>query len=809
MPLSDVIACLTERHDLNLVVIAVLICVAACLCVFRIRSRMRHTEGLVRAAWIFLSGLEAGCGVWATHFIAMLAFRPGVAAGYDPLGTLASLLFAVTGCTLAFAVAWTGAQERSRMVAGGLLLTLAIGLMHFTGMAAYRVQAAESWNPAIIWVGMALGTGLATLSLSIGGRTREFARQCLGAALFAGAICAVHFLAMGALSLTPDPSIYVPPQMMDENVLAFIVVMLAVLIILGGLGAAYIDDESSRHSVIRLRRLADSAREGIVVLLDGRINDANAAFCALAGASPEVLAGRSLLDELLQLDEPDPFDLSGERREGALRPIHAEEELIPVEVYIRDLEKEAGAPPMSIVSVRDLREQRAAQDRIRFLAEHDPLTGLPNRRAVQQQLDAAIERVRRTEEHLAVVSVDLDDFRAVNDLHGHGAGDALLISLGQRLKTLATGASFAGRLGGDEFVFVYVSNDADTVAKLADWASGLVASLSRPVIYQGQPLDPTASVGVSVFPIDGADASSLMSAAEAALSRAKEAGRNSFAFFKREMDVSVRERRALARDLKQAIAEDQLLVYYQPQARTCDGSLSGFEALVRWVHPVKGFLPPDQFVSIAEESGLIADLGAWVLRRACADAASWPKPAHVAVNLSPLQVTLNTLPALVHEVLIETGLSPARLELEITESALIHDFQAALDTLRRLKALGVRIAMDDFGTGYSSLSTLHSFPFDKIKIDKSFVEGIGVLERSTVIVRAVLGIGRGLNIPVVAEGVETLDQYEFLQREACAEVQGYFIGRPGPSEAWSELFEADTAAPQPPRTTDAASADAA
>ena len=802
--MPEIIDCLTSRHDPNLMAIALLICLAGSLCVFRIRSRMRHTEGLVRAAWIFLAGLEAGCATWATHFIAMLAFRPGVLSGYDPLGTLSSLLFAVTGCTLAFAVAWTGAQERSRMVAGGLLLALAIGVMHFAGMAAYRLQAAEAWRPATIWFGMVLGVGCATGSLMIASRPRDFLRQFLAAAALAGAIACIHFMSMAALVLTPDPSVYVPPQMMDENVLAFIVVMLAVLIILGGLGAAYIDDESARHSVIRLRRLADSAREGIVVLLDGRVNDANAAFCALAGASPEALAGRRLLEELLDLDEADPFDLSGERREGSLRPIHADEERIPVEVYIRELEKEAGAPAMSIVAIRDLREQRAAQDRIRFLAEHDPLTGLPNRRALQQQLDAVIERVRQTDERLAVACIDVDDFRAVNDLMGHGAGDALLISLAQRLKTLATGGSFVARVGGDEFVVVHVSSESDTVAKLADWASNLVANLRRPVIYQGQTLDPTASVGVSVFPFDGADSSTLLSAADTALTRAKEAGRNTFAFFKREMDNSVRERRALARDLKQAIVENQLQVYYQPQASTRDGSLIGFEALVRWIHPTRGFLPPDQFVAIAEEAGLIADMGAWVLRRACADAAGWPKPVHVAVNLSPLQVTLNSLPNLVHEVLIETGLSPARLELEITESALISDFQAALDTLRRLKALGVRVAMDDFGTGYSSLSTLHSFPFDKIKIDKSFVEGIGDLARSTVIVRAVLGIGKGLNIPVVAEGVETLEQYEFLRGEDCAEVQGYLIGRPAPAEAWAELFQADFAVPLAPLDADAA-----
>ena len=274
--------------------------------------------------------------------------------------------------------------------------------------------------------------------------------------------------------------------------------------------------------------------------------------------------------------------------------------------------------------------------------------------------------------------------------------------------------------------------------------------------------------------------------------------------FRRELHDAITAQRALAHDLRAAIAADELTVYYQPQARAEDGKLCGFEALVRWRHPVHGFLAPDRFIGVAEASGLIGALGEWVLRRACLDAMSWPKPVPVAVNLSPLQVGEPGLPARVHEILIEMGLPPHRLELEITESALFRDYQRALDTLRRLKALGVKIAMDDFGTGFSSLSTLQSFPFDKIKIDKSFVEGVGVLERSTVIVRAVLGIGRGLAIPVVAEGVETAEQMAFLRDEQCSVVQGYYIGRPGPIELHASMIEDAPVPARTPRRTAAA-----
>jgi predicted signal transduction protein with EAL and GGDEF domain len=288
-----------------------------------------------------------------------------------------------------------------------------------------------------------------------------------------------------------------------------------------------------------------------------------------------------------------------------------------------------------------------------------------------------------------------------------------------------------------------------------------------------------------------------MANADMALYRAKESGRGVYRFFKREMDESIRERRALARDLKQGIIDEELVVHYQPLARASDGEVCGFEALVRWQHPTRGMIPPLDFIPVAEENGLIAPLGEWVLRRACRDAASWEKPLRIAVNLSPLQLNNPALPTLVHEVLIESGLSPHRLELEITESALFKDYQRALDNLRRLKALGVRIAMDDFGTGFSSLSTLQSFPFDKIKIDKSFVENIHRHDRATVIVRAVLGLGRSLEIPVVAEGVETEEQIVFLRGEDCAELQGYAIGRPGPIDSLGAWTMASEAAPKP------------
>jgi predicted signal transduction protein with EAL and GGDEF domain len=303
------------------------------------------------------------------------------------------------------------------------------------------------------------------------------------------------------------------------------------------------------------------------------------------------------------------------------------------------------------------------------------------------------------------------------------------------------------------------------------------------------------SIGVAIYPTDGTDITILLANADAALYRAKAEARGSIRFFEPDMDKRLRHRRALQHDLQAALARDELTLHYQPQA-SIGGEIVGFEALVRWQHPLRGMVSPAEFIPLAEESGLIVPMGEWILREACREAASWPHPLRIAVNLSPVQFRHGDLPTLVHTVLLETGLAANRLEIEITEGVLIGDFSRALSILRRLKNLGLRIAMDDFGTGYSSLSYLQSFPFDKIKIDQAFITNLEHNPQSAAIIRAVIGLGRGLVLPVVAEGVETKAQLEFLSSEACDEVQGYLIGRPQPIGCYSDIVGRKEARPK-------------
>jgi len=437
-----------------------------------------------------------------------------------------------------------------------------------------------------------------------------------------------------------------------------------------------------------------------------------------------------------------------------------------------------------LISVlNDLTERKRHEQRIAHMAHHDALTDLPNRAAYNECLSATIDRAASSSDSFALLCIDLDRFKVVNDVYGHTVGDALLREVAARLAQVCQGA-FVAHLGGDEFSIITPTGPQPQTAEAA--VERLRASLDGDIDIDGCTVRVGLTIGVAIYPYDGTDAATLHANGGAALHRAKSEARGSVRFFEMSTDKQLREKRALQQDLHLAIARNEIELHYQPQA-LIDGEITGFEALARWHHPRYGMVGPSTFIPLAEENGSIVALGEWVLRSACREAASWPRPLQVAVNLSPVQFQRVDLPTLVHEVLLETGLSPARLELEITEGVLIGDFSRAVSILRRLKTLGVRIAMDDFGTGYSSLSYLQSFPFDKIKIDQAFVANLGHSQQSATIIRAVIALARGLDLPVVAEGVETELQLQFLAKEHCTGMQGYYLGRPQPIAAYGEV----------------------
>jgi diguanylate cyclase (GGDEF)-like protein/PAS domain S-box-containing protein len=450
-------------------------------------------------------------------------------------------------------------------------------------------------------------------------------------------------------------------------------------------------------------------------------------------------------------------------------------------IAIRD---DSGDAQYLLTVLDDITERRRSEQHISYLAHNDSLTGLPNRTSFLKHLFDTLDDAAKSGNRFAIMCLDLDRFKEANDTYGHLVGDGLLREAARRLQAAAEGA-FLARIGGDEFIVVLSCDEPEVTAGLI--GERMIEAFKDNFEVDGHQIQVGLSVGVAVYPADGTDATALIANADAALYQAKSEVRGSVRFFEEKLGSRLRERRELQTDLRSAPDRGDLLLHYQPQKTIAFGKVVGFEALARWHCPKRGWVSPETFIPIAEQSTQIIALGEWILREACKEAASWPNPLRVAVNISPVQFHHGDLAKLVHSILLETGLKPDRLELEITEGVLIDDFSRAVSILRKLKVLGVHIALDDFGSGYSSLSYLHAFPFEKIKIDRVFVGDLENNHHSMAIVRAIVTLGHSLNIPVLAEGVENQSQLSFLAQEGCDEVQGYFTGKPQPIDTYADL----------------------
>jgi diguanylate cyclase (GGDEF)-like protein/PAS domain S-box-containing protein len=768
--------CIATEHDLRLVVLAAIICALASFAAITLLHHVRRSNDRMRWAWLAISATSTGFGIWATHFIAMLAFAPGMPTGYNIALTGLSLIIAIliTGVGLAVAVL----SNRSAIAClGGAVVGGGIAAMHYTGMAAFEVPGRLVWDPALVAVSIGFGGLLGATALPVGLRGDALKWKILGALLLTLAICSLHFTAMGAATIVLDPRIQVSETALPSGLLAVAVALasfIVVVLALGGVAIEMRERERSEREADRMRGLANAAVEGLLVCDGDTVVTVNENFADLVGySSADQIVGAKLEQFISDGDVRQRLlDHQNQLVEVMLTRIDGAE--IPVEVIQRPID--LGGKLHCAVAVRDLRARKEAEKNIRFLAHHDALTGLPNRNSFNKKLDQEIEAALAAGRRLAVLCLDLDRFKEVNDLFGHAAGDGALQDVARCVTAVLDDNQMMARLSGDEFAVIVPGLAQPTTAgRIAD---AIMEALQTSGVNSATGTPIATSIGIAVCPDDATDRQALLSHADTALYRAKNEGRGVYRYFEASMGVAVRERRLLEHDLRNAIPRSELKLVYQPQIDIRTGNTVGFEALLRWEHPTRGQVSPAEFIPIAEDTGAILQIGEWVLRTACCEAATWTQPLTVAVNVSAVQIHNVNFAHLIHEVLFETGLQPQRLELEITETALIRDLNRALATLRRIKMLGVRIAMDDFGTGHSSLSNLRAFPFDKIKIDGSFIKSVNVNDQAAAIVQSVLGLGRALKLPVLAEGVETADEFAFLEGEFCDEAQGYLLGMP-------------------------------
>jgi diguanylate cyclase (GGDEF)-like protein len=797
-----VISCITQDHDWRLLLVAVAIGSIAATTSLNLLARAGEATGRTRCAWTCGAAFTFGGGIWATHFIAMLAYQASLPISYSFTLTLLSVLVAMVGSMVAFCLAHRTRCALTTRLAAGLIAGGTIGAMHYLGMAAVRVPGTLLWNHTLVVGSFLVAMPLAVAAFLLFDRLANLRLRFAAAALLVLAICSLHFTGMAALTLLPTGGPSVVQVASDPLPLGTAIAAISLLILLMSQLGSIVDrrfsDQVARDSR-RFRKLADATHEAVLIHANGLVLDANEALCRLLGRPAREIVARPLSDffqgaSLVSLLQPGAAVTAPDQSTELDLQITGRGTL-PMEMrsYIIDHD----GRPAHVALLRDLRERRASEDRIRHMAHHDALTGLANRFLFNDRLGQALAQANRSgDSEVAVLYLDLDRFKPVNDLLGHPAGDKLLQSTAQRLRAAVREGDTVARLGGDEFAIIQIDQNQPQAA--AALGARLCALLGEPHNIDDQQIIIAASIGVAIFPTDAADPTALMQQADTALYRAKHEARLSGAatvrFFEPEMDMLVQQRRRLEADLRGAIGSSQMELHYQPLLRGTDRGLAGYEALLRWHHPQLGWISPATFIPVAEETGMITALGQWVLETACAEAALWNPALSIAVNLSPVQFRHPELVDTVASVLARTGLCPTRLELEVTEGVLIDNAEQALTTLHRLKALGVSIALDDFGTGYSSLSYLSRFPFDRIKIDQCFVRDMLHDTNARAIVQAIIGLGRTLNRQITAEGVETEAQADFLQDEACDQLQGFLLGRPSPA---IEFANARTAAQDP------------
>ncbi|KQT53097.1 diguanylate cyclase [Aureimonas sp. Leaf454] len=764
---------LAAEHSIASVVVALAICLVAGSLLGELLRRSRRVAGPSRAVWLAGTAIVAGLGVWTTHFVAVLGYRPDLPIRYGLQLTAVSALIGVVavGVPLAATVCF---RDRRAAAALGALAGLGIGAMHFTGMTALdgcvQVQSPETAILACLVGAVILGAGRGVARFANSNRM-----TCL---LFTAAVCGTHFTAISGLTLTGRAGS--DGRAADHTVLGLLVLLGAVVIFVGALmallSARRFDAQERAHATILSTALQNMSNGLVFVDGAGRLELFNERFREMfAIPSEDLRIGMSVHQLIGAMAKAGNW--TGETRSscrqrmlGHLRsnPQDAADHVLP-DGRIAAVDSNPVQGGGVVITFDDVTAARSAQRELSHLAFHDALTGLGNRRAFGQRLAQAFASGASV--HLLVL--DLDRFKIVNDTYGHAVGDQLLVQAAERLVAVVGTEGFVGRLGGDEMAVISIGD----LRAASEMSRDIVEAAATPFRIG----DLTTTIGCSIGIAAGADCQSSdewMQRADIALYEAKRQGRGRFAIYRSGMQEAAAKRHRMILDLRSALGNGELHLAYQPVVSLGSNEIVGYEALLRWDHPDLGSISPSVFVPLAEESDQIVTIGAWVLEEACRTAAGWSDGRHVAVNVSTAQFRSPLLRAHIVGALARSGLPAHRLEIELTETALVEDGAQIAHLLSDLRRLGIKIAMDDFGTGYSSLAHMRDFPVDRIKIDRSFVASAEGDRHSLAVIKAVLLMGRDLDIETLAEGVETESQLSLLRDLGCGSVQGYLLGRP-------------------------------
>lgn len=804
---------LTSNYYLPLVMFSIIIAIIASFAALDLSIRIHKTKGIQSFLWLAGGSLAMGLGIWSMHFIAMLAFHLHIPVTYDLTLVILSIFPAIISSGLAlFIVSRYGYSRRKyQFTIGAFFIAVGIVTMHYTGMEAMVMKATLEYNPYLFILSVIIAyvvSFVALLLLFLAQKNYDspgfWWRKVLSSIVMGLAVSGMHYTGMAA-AIFKDHQDHnhdqsnIHTSMLDSTYLAYSIGT-GVLIILGlAFLSSFIKrrfESQSIKSERKFRSVIESASDAIILAdSDGNIISWNKGAQLIFGYQEKDVLGMNLqiiipnrykeahqkgIERYMSTGNPHvigkTLELFGLRKDGSE---------FPIELSLATWGEEGKTYFSSII--RDITDRKKAEAKINQMVYRDHLTGLPNRHLLNDRLTLALEQAKDNQMNIGIMFIDLDRFKYINDTLGHAMGDRLLIEVSKRLQSCLGKSDTVSRQGGDEFVVLLNNTTSDELTIKAQQITKLFTESFK--------LDPemfvTPSIGISMYPADGKDIETLMKNADTAMYRAKEQGRNNFQFFTPDMNDVVTHRMKLEIALRKALGRNEFNVFYQPQVVVSSGKIIGAEALIRWEHPEWGNVPPNEFIPLAEETGLIIPIGEWVLYEACRQNKEWQNkgfpPLRVAVNISSRQFKQNNLVEVISKILKETQLDPQNLELELTES-IIQDSKYAITTMKKLKSMGIHLSIDDFGTGYSSLSYLKLFPIQTLKIDQSFTKNIFEDSKDAALVNTIINMAHNLDLKVIAEGVETQEQLDFLQQRKCNEAQGYFFSRPISAKELTNIF---------------------